>query len=77
MKDFKIGKYRKYDVCLCNTTKFNNVNIISYSFLIFVMLNIVDRVKAPFVPISFYTFSIVPIGNHCSEVDVLFLYMLI
>lgn len=34
------------------------------------MLNIVDRVKAPFVPISFYPFSILPVGNHYSEVDV-------
>lgn len=37
---------------------------------LFVMLNIVDRVKAPFVPISFYPFSIFPIGNYYSEVDV-------
>lgn len=75
---WKISKLKSIEnVCLCNTTKFNNVNIIPCLFLIFVTLNIVDRVKAPFVPISFYPFSILPIGNHYSELDVLFLYMFI
>lgn len=48
MKDFKIENYRKYNVCLCNITKFNNVSIILYLFQIFVMLNIM--VKVPIVP---------------------------
>lgn len=37
---------------------------------LFVVLNIVDRIKTLFVPISFYPFSILPIGNHYSEIDV-------
>lgn len=55
---------------VCNTTRFNSVNITIFVSDLFVMLNIVNKVKAPFVPISFYPFSIFPIGNHYSEVVV-------